>query len=373
MWWSGYSLVFIAANVYVFIRLRTTCPSPVLRKLLIPFFLLLVAAFPAAEMLSHNVGWGQDKMILMAGYCVLPYILYLFLGVLVMDFLLVLNRIARVVPESTVHGPKARAIRFGVLLALPLAVIAAGRINYVHIKVNEYAISVPRRSSSLDHLRIIMAADFHLGRLTDRHFMERFLAKANALEPDIVLIPGDIFEGDRPQEWSEELEAQFRRLKSKYGVFACYGNHESHQRRDLSFFFRNAGIRVLLDEVVAVDGLFYVAGRKDSHGDDRARLSSILQGRKADLPLILMDHRPEAYAFKEASRDGVDICFSGHTHDGQLFPVNWYTAMQYPLSWGHKKIGGTDFFVTCGIQAWGPPIKTAGCSEIMLVDVTFAK
>jgi uncharacterized protein len=82
-----------------------------------------------------------------------------------------------------------------------------------------------------------------------------------------------------------------------------------------------------------------------------------------------LDHRPNK--LDEVSRTAVDVQFSGHTHNGQLFPFNLITRRIYELSWGHKKIRNTHFFVTSGLRLWGPPVKTAGKSEIMLVDIQF--
>jgi predicted MPP superfamily phosphohydrolase len=63
--------------------------------------------------------------------------------------------------------------------------------------------------------------------------------------------------------------------------------------------------------------------------------------------------------------------FSGHTHEGQLFPINLIVQNIYELSWGYQKIRNTHFFVTSGLRLWGPPVKTAGKSEIMLVEIHF--
>ena len=82
-----------------------------------------------------------------------------------------------------------------------------------------------------------------------------------------------------------------------------------------------------------------------------------------------MDHRP--LDLQAVSRSNVDVQFSGHTHDGQLFPINLITNMVYELSWGYKKIRNTHFFVTSGLRLWGPQVKTAGKSEIMCVDIQF--
>jgi predicted MPP superfamily phosphohydrolase len=87
------------------------------------------------------------------------------------------------------------------------------------------------------------------------------------------------------------------------------------------------------------------------------------------MPVILMDHRPTQ--LREVSQTIADVQVSGHTHYGQMFPVNLITHTVYELSWGYKKIKNTHFFVTSGLRLWGPLVKTAGKSEIMLIDVKF--
>jgi predicted MPP superfamily phosphohydrolase len=82
-----------------------------------------------------------------------------------------------------------------------------------------------------------------------------------------------------------------------------------------------------------------------------------------------MDHRPNE--LQEVSRTQADVQFSGHTHNGQMFPINLITNSVYELSWGYKKIRNTHFFVSSGLRLWGPPVRTSGKSEIMLVDINF--
>ena len=94
-------------------------------------------------------------------------------------------------------------------------------------------------------------------------------------------------------------------------------------------------------------------------------VAELLGSAPGDLPVILMAHRPAD--FDEAARGGVAVQLSGHTHHGQLFPANLVTNRQYPLSWGHVERGGTRFFVTSGVQGWGPPVRTVGASEILVL------
>ena len=89
------------------------------------------------------------------------------------------------------------------------------------------------------------------------------------------------------------------------------------------------------------------------------------------LPVIVLDHRPAD--LQNISAAGADILVSGHTHDGQLFPFNYIADRIYEVSWGYKKINNTHVFVTSGIQLWGPPVRTTGDSEMMVIDVVLTE
>jgi hypothetical protein len=114
-----------------------------------------------------------------------------------------------------------------------------------------------------------------------------------------------------------------------------------------------------------------LGGRNDRHFGSRKTLPELLQEASENLPILLLDHRPAD--LEAVIHSSVDVQFSGHTHNGQLFPFNFMAKREYELSWGHKKKGNTHFFVTCGIQGWGPPVRTAGVSEIMLINIDFVE
>ena len=126
---------------------------------------------------------------------------------------------------------------------------------------------------------------------------------------------------------------------------------------------------MLHDTIININNAFYLAGRIDEHYRKRMTVNEVLENNSSDLPIILLDHRPTQ--LQEVSQTSVDAQFSGHTHNGQLFPLNFIIGQMYELSWGYRKIRKTHFFVTSGLRLWGPPVKTAGKSEIILVDFTF--
>jgi hypothetical protein len=217
-------------------------------------------------------------------------------------------------------------------------------------------------------VKIAFASDFHLRKTTDRLFMERFIERVNAAKPDIVLIGGDVLEGDRQGGRLAEFEAQFSRLKPKYGVYGVPGNHDLRGPNARTFFDR-AGIRLLQDEVEKIENTFYLVGRNDGRFGGRKSIDELLRHCDQDLPVIVLDHRP--IDLDNVSRSGADLLLSGHTHNGQLFPLNLLARRRYELSWGYKLKNRTHVFVTSGVQTWGPPVRTAGASEILIINVSF--
>ena len=88
-----------------------------------------------------------------------------------------------------------------------------------------------------------------------------------------------------------------------------------------------------------------------------------------NLPVILLDHTP--VKLNEATENKIDLQLSGHTHNGQMFPLNFITNLIYEVSWGYLKKGNTQFYVSSGIGSWGPPVKLASDAEIVNLKIKF--
>jgi predicted MPP superfamily phosphohydrolase len=359
-------LLSVPLVIYVGWRLRTLIARPASRNLSTVLLALLAAGYPAAESLSHGTIGGGLKLLVLAGYYALPLVLYFTMTVLLTDLTVGILRLSKAVTRETVRSEKFRNRRLAFVLAVPTLVVAAGIVNANVLRVHEYTVEVPRRSSTLREIKVVFAADLHLGSLTPKNFLKRFVDKVNAQKPDLVLIGGDIREGHRGEGDMGAIEAQFRRLEARYGVFAVPGNHEGYAGTTGEFFVRSH-IRFLQDDLVTVDGAFVLVGRRDARRGTRASVDGLLRKAPDGLPVILLDHRPTD--MEAVSRTRVDLQLSGHTHHGQLFPVNFVTQLEYGLSWGHRKTGHTHFIVTSGAQLWGPPVRTVGASEIVVVHV----
>jgi len=367
MYLGNEMLMAMPLALYAAWRVFSLFGSRVLKITWIIFFLALVAGYPVAESLSLGGGEGWAAAVVLLGYYALPLLLYLILAVLAIDLVIGGLRLTGVLTRATAASPRFKTIRLALSLALPALFVVYGAVNHRVLRAKEYRFEIARRSSAARELTIVFMADLHFRGMTSDRFLDDLVAKVNAQHPDIVLVGGDILEGDRRGEDTGRYERAFRRMTSKYGTYAVPGNHEGYARTTGGGFLERAGIRMLSDEAVPIDRAFTLIGRRDQRARSRTPVARLVAAAPSDLPIVLLVHRPSE--FDEAVRSGVAIQLSGHTHDGQLFPANLITRREYPLSRGHLVKGGTHFFVTSGVQGWGPPVRTVGASEILVLRV----
>ena len=360
-------LLSLPLALYVCFRIRSLLGAPLLKNLWTALLALLAAGYPVAETLSHGPGRGLAAPVIFAGYCALPLLLYLIMTVLLVDAAIGLARLTGPAAREAVRTRRFRSWRLAVSLGVPVLVAAFGMVNHRVLRVREYRVEVPRRSSSARELTIVFMADLHFRDLTSDRFLEELTANVNARKPDLILLGGDLLEGDRREEDVGRYERAIRGMSSAYGTYGVPGNHERFSRAGAGGFLERAGIRLLQDEVVRIGDTLTLAGRKDARSRDRRPVAELLAAAPSDLPVILLAHRP--LQFDEARAAGADIQLSGHTHHGQLFPINFITAHQYDLSWGHLERSGAHLFVTSGVQGWGPPVRTVGASEVLVLHL----
>jgi uncharacterized protein len=364
------TLAYTIPGIYLFIRIWQLF-IPAGRR--IPFvltFLLIFAIYPISNFTGEGSESFAAKILSAAANFLLPFFLYVFLLVLLADLLLLINLAIRIVPKEKVRDKSRMAKVFYVIIFLALTIVIAGIINFNTIRRTEYNITVPGRYTQISSLKIAFVSDFHLQEGVPVRFVERFVKEIEAIKPDLMLFGGDIVEGDREGEKMVEFEKLLGNIRTKYGVYGVLGNHEHYSRQDQGGFFRRAGIEILADTVIIKDHLFSLAGRNDSHTSTRKSAEAVASLAPDSLPLIMVDHRPTEIA--EIGNTKTDIVLSGHTHHGQLFPINLITRKIYKLSYGYLKEGSTHFFVSSGIRLWGFPVRTTAKSEIVVIDVRFS-
>ncbi len=360
------TLSYTIPSIYLFVRIWQLFISKEQRVYYVIIYLLLFLVYPVSNLFRE----GGTALSVPANY-LLPFFLYVFLFVLFLDLLLLLNMLFRVIPREKIKSRSFRSIGLPVIIFCSMAVVVAGIINFNTIRTTQYQVTIPAGSSDISHIKIAFASDFHLEENTPVRFVERFVKEIENINPDLMLFGGDIVEGDREDEKMEHFEKLLSSITTMYGVYGVLGNHEHYARQDKGSFFSKAGIEILRDSVCFFDGSFILTGRNDSHTTSRKSAEEIMRTIPDSLPVILVDHRPTE--IDQICKTSADVVLSGHTHNGQLFPINFITHSVYKLSYGYLKKGDTHFFVSSGIRLWGPPVRTAGKSEILVVEVNLLK
>lgn len=264
-----------------------------------------------------------------------------------------------------------------------------------HIKVTPYKITVDKSAPDMDSLKIVLLADTHFGYNSGAVHAQEIVDKINEQQPDLVCIAGDIFDNEydavrEPEKISEIL----RTIRSKYGVYACWGNHDlnepilagftfKHKKEDskqlkdprMKRFLQNSNIQLLEDEAVLIDNSFYVVGRKDASliekiEEKRKTPAQLTQKLDKNKTIIVIDHQPKE--LQDIADAGVDLDLCGHTHDGQTFPGNFTVKFLWENPCGYLQKGSMHNIVTSGSGVWGPAMRVGTDSEICTINLIFS-
>ncbi len=201
------------------------------------------------------------------------------------------------------------------------------------------------------------------------------MEKINNLNPDLVLLPGDVIDEDIRPVIKNNLGEILRQIKSRYGVFAITGNHEYIGGVDKAKkYLAEHNLQLLNDNYVLIEDSLYIIGREDRSirgftGKTRKSLEEIIADLDKSKPLVIMDHQP--VKLDEAEGNNIDLQLSGHTHHGQLWPLNFITMQVYEISMGYKLKGNTHYYVSSGVGTWGPPVRTNSRPEILCINLQF--
>ncbi|MFJ7726347.1 metallophosphoesterase [Neobacillus sp. NPDC097160] len=256
----------------------------------------------------------------------------------------------------------ATGIALGCLMAI-------GIYNAYSPVVRTYSINIPKQAEGKQTMNIVMASDMHFGVLSGAHHAKKLVKQINSLNPDIVLFPGDIIDDDVKPYLEKGIPQILRQINAP--VYASFGNHDRDQSADLVKVFTNSGMNVLDDETVKLENGITLIGRKDRGYQDvvRAKLADLMKLVDVTKPVILLEHQP--YDFDIAEKNGVDLMVSGHTHRGQIAPMNLITNKIYENDWGYLKRSQLQSIVSSGYGFWGTPIRIGSRSEIVQLMVTF--
>lgn len=317
--------------------------------------------------------------------------LYSLLYVVLFDLLRLIAKHTKL--KYTLLFSRGSVISIGsVVVACAVVTCLYGIFNARNIKVNEYSVTVNKSCGSDKHLKAVLVADLHMGYAIGVDHITNMVEKINQQDADIVIIAGDIFDNSYDgMDDPEGIKAQLKSIKSKYGVYAVYGNHDIDEKILMGFtfdwggkqlhnekmtnFMKECNIKLINDESVLINDEFYLVGRRDTdkpgtEDGTRAEVSELTKDLDKTKPIFVLSHEPDE--LQKTADAGADIDFSGHTHDGQLFPGNLTIGLFWENPCGMIKKDNMYSIVTSGVGVYGTFMRVGTDAEICSVDIDFA-
>lgn len=371
MWGTIIGLFFAAfAAGYVYISFRTASTEFVIKlaggrrwlaRLLCVLFYALITLVLSLILDLMN-----------ALVCVLHFVLFR----LICDF------IGRIIIKIRRKRPRVRLS--GVIAAvLCAAYLTAGWFAANNVRQTEYKLESEKINSNI---RIVQITDTHLGTSINAGEFSEQIKRINKLKPDIVAVTGDFVDDSTPREDMLGGCAALGKLKTSYGVYFVYGNHDrgyadeklkGWKNEELRSSLEENGVITLEDEYSLINGDFYVVGRKDRSaertGGQRKSADALLNGLNKEKYMIMLDHQP--HDFDAEAQAGADLVLCGHTHGGQFIPINHVGELigENCLRYGYERRIDTDFIVSSGMGSWAFLFKTGCFSEYTVIDVKSTK
>ncbi len=322
--------------------------------LLAVIMLLLSFAFLLFTLLTHNyqsflLNWGN----VLAGIWIVWGLYFLMASALT----LVLCALGLLALTTAGH--------LSIIVSLTLVVY--GAVNARVIRIKHLTVNLPNLPDFWKGKTAVMVSDLHLGQILKNGFAKKIIKITNSLNPEIVFIPGDFYDGARSD--FQGLANEFKKIKAPLGIYFCSGNHEMFAGYGIcEQAIRNAGIKILEDQKVEIEGLQVLGLAYKQETDETVKTRLLKTGLANNKPSILLKHVPSHLSVAEQS--GVSLQLSGHTHLGQIWPGRYVTRKIFKgYDYGLKALGDLQVLTSSGVGTWGPALRIFTESEI--IKITF--
>jgi hypothetical protein len=369
-------LLYLSGNIYLLWRGWKALAGTGLFRILV---FILYLPFSYTFFLWHRLERGEPSIfkqtICALGSFYPGVLLYLVLFTVLVDLLRLIDHFFPFFPRWVRENRRrAGRLTFVVVVGITFALLFAGMFYARHVRIHAMEIAIDKKAAGMESLNLVFLSDIHLGPYLHISRLKKIVQMINSLDPDVVLILGDIVNEEALTSEKERLPDTLAKIRAPFGVYACMGNHEYFAGIKNSLeLFRRSGIIGLQNQAVLVAGSFYLVGRSNrsyiAHNERRMPLKEILKDVNMNLPVILMDHQP--VHLEEAAEAGVDLQLSGHTHGGAVFPITLVNARLYEIGRGYGRKMDTQYYVTVGVGVWSPPIRIGTTSEIVQMRVKF--
>ncbi len=368
------SILCFSLHYYLYIRaIQTFSFSMMVKKYISIAYFILASLFIIGMFLQHSYSSLLSEIIYKLGATWLSFFLYFLLIVVCIDLVRLANHFFHFLP---VLSPCKKNMIGSIVIVAVMLIVLIGHINAKLIKIHKIDLQINKKVKGENNIRILMVSDIHLGAIIGEQWEKKLLAITKEQQPDLVLFCGDIIDGDVHTVLRKKLGKHIKQIKAPLGVFAVSGNHEYiGDIKTAISFLESVDIKVLEDQSFTLENGIQIIGRKDiqskynKNNTPLLSLEELLQNVDLDRPIIVMKHQP--VHLNEAVEAGVDLHLSGHTHHGQLWPINYVTQLLFKISYGYQKINNTHFYVSSGFGTWGPSVRLGNRPEVVLFNIEF--
>ena len=367
LWFLLFTLIPVIGMVYAGMRIWQLVPPSamalkvVLEVLLCGGFISLMTMFLGARFANGTS--LLDKLPLSLSSAIYSYgASWLFVLLYVVMFFVVAD-VARFCFRTSFFTASWGGLL--VFSAFMIAVFVYGYFHY-HEKRRVELNLTTEKPLGKERLKVVLVSDLHLGYINRVNEAKRWVELINQENADLILMGGDLIDMSLRPLYEEQAAQVLRQLNAP--VYACLGNHEyiSGQNGSASFY-EQAGIHLLIDSVVSL-GEVNIVGRDDSSNANRHPLGVLMHDIDTSRYTFLLDHQP--FHLEQAMQNGVDFQFSGHTHEGQMFPINLIIKAIYECGYGNYKKGNTLYYISSGIGIWGAKFRVGTCSEYVVLNLS---
>jgi predicted MPP superfamily phosphohydrolase len=270
---------------------------------------------------------------------------------------------------GTASPGRLRAPIAGWFFSAAVAAGIYGIFNALWVRVRRLTVTLPGLPAAWKGRTALVMSDLHLGHINRLGFCRKIVAIASALEPDILFLPGDLFDGGKIE--AERMAAPLKEMTPPFGKYFSSGNHDEFgNMAEYTEILTRAGFRVLSNEKVVVDGL-HILGIPYHDSNFPIRMRADLEAMRVPQgeASILLSHVPNRLPIVEQA--GINLQLSGHTHGGQIFPFTWVVRRAFgKFTYGLHKFGALQVYTSYGAGTWGPPMRVGTHAELVLI--TFA-
>lgn len=347
----------MAGNLYVYIRIIQALDALSLWAKIVfslCFWLSAIALFGSIALRDAAIPPVVHRTLFAIGSVWMVFILYMVIATLLSDI-------------AVLIFPALRG-RIWYALAITSLLLVYGYVNYRNPRVEQ--LSVTLATKHLEHpVRLVAISDVHLGYGTTRRDLRRYVELINEQQADVLVIVGDLIDNSITPVEREDMCAEFSRVHAPEGIYMVAGNHEYISGiENVERYLATTDVRMLRDSVVRLTSGIQLVCRDDRMNRCREELDSLISRADTTLPVVVLDHQPNDIGVSNKLTT-VDLHISGHTHHGQVWPLNIITEAMYEQSYGYRRWEHLHAYVSSGLSLWGPPFRIGTQSEIVVVDI----